>query len=367
MTQKIQECLNRKKNVCGIFFDISKAFDKVWHAGLVYKLIYLGVPVYIIRFIRNFLNDRFFKVKVNDTFSRSHPITCSVPQGSVLGPLLFLVFIGDIPLSNSKSVSYSALFADDLSSIFIFKKPGKIIHLMKAYLASLVEWLFKWRLKMNASKCCYTIFSQAGHGKLAFNLLLNGEPIPYNSKPIFLGITFDEKLNFSAHFDNLRVRALKRLNIIKIFSHKSWHLNCTTLTNIYRALIGSIFDYSFFTIPCVSETKLKRVQTIQNRAIRCIYRLKWDSPSESLFQIGGVLSLKVRFLQLGARYLAKSIRYKNEFVTTLIAEYIRSWSAITANDQHMSTPLCFFTSILAVSFACLVVIIMSAFCLVFFF
>ena len=86
MTQKIQECLNRKKKVCGIFFDISKAFNKVWHASLIYKLIYLGVPAYIIRFIRNFLSDRFLK--------------------------------------------------------------------KKAYLATLVEWLFKWRLKMNASKCC---------------------------------------------------------------------------------------------------------------------------------------------------------------------------------------------------------------------
>ena len=126
MTQKIQECLNRGKKVCGIFFDISKAFDKVWHAGLIYKLIYLGVPMYIIRFIKSFLSDRFFKVKINDAYSEPHPITCSVPQGSVLGPLLFLVFIGDIPLSNIKSTSYSALFADDLSSIFFSKNQGKL-------------------------------------------------------------------------------------------------------------------------------------------------------------------------------------------------------------------------------------------------
>ena len=102
------------KKVCGIFFDISNAFDEVWHICLIYKLINLGVPVYIIRFIKKFLSERFFKVKVNDTFSRSHSITSSVPKGSVLGPLLFLVFIGDIPLSNSKNFSYSALFADDL-------------------------------------------------------------------------------------------------------------------------------------------------------------------------------------------------------------------------------------------------------------
>ena len=173
--------INRKRKVCGIFFVISKAFDKVWHAGLIYKLIYLEVPIYIIRFIKNFLSGRFFKVKVNDTCIKLHPITCSVPQGSVLGALLFLVFIGDIPLSNNKNVSYSALFADDLSTIFFFKKPGSITRIMKVYLENLVDWLFKWRLKMNASKFCYTISLRAGIGNVKLDLRLNGESIPYTN------------------------------------------------------------------------------------------------------------------------------------------------------------------------------------------
>ena len=178
MTQKIQENLNRGKKVCGIYFDISKAFDKVWHAGLIYKLIYLKVPTYIIRFIKSFLTDRTFRVKINDFLSDPHLVTCSVPQGSVLGPLLFLIYINDIILARSLNVSYSALFADDLKSIFIFKKPGHIKKIMNNYLESLTSWLSQWRLKMNAKKCCYTIFSNGGRNGMEFDLRSNSESIP---------------------------------------------------------------------------------------------------------------------------------------------------------------------------------------------
>ena len=173
-----------------------------------------------------------------------------MPQGSVLGPLLFLVYINDVPLTDSKRISYSSLFADDLASIFMFNQPGFIAKKVNRYLESLVAWLFKWRLKMNASKCCYTIFSGGGNkSQVKFNLKLSDGIIPYSSNPIFLGITFDEHLCFKSHTDGLRQRAIKRLNIIKIFSHKSWKLSHETLKCIYSALIGSLFTYSFFSKP----------------------------------------------------------------------------------------------------------------------
>ena len=118
-----------------------------------------------------------------------------------------------------KNSSYSALFADDLGAIFIFKKIGDIKKKIDNFLESLSNWLSKWRLRMNTHKCSYTIFSKTGRCNIELAIKLKNELIPYKADPIFLGIIFDERLNFNKHIESLKFRSLKRLNIIKIFSH----------------------------------------------------------------------------------------------------------------------------------------------------
>lgn len=119
LSQKISETLIRKKNVCCVFFDIAAAFDKVWHNGLLYKLIKINTPVQTLIWIKQFLNNRSFRVKQNSHITKPYKIETGVPQGAVLSPVLFSIFINDIPINNKKNKSYSLLFADDLVSVFI--------------------------------------------------------------------------------------------------------------------------------------------------------------------------------------------------------------------------------------------------------
>ena len=359
-TQKLCETINKDRNACGIFFDISKAFDKVWHVGLVYKLMELGIEKYMIRFILNFLANRSFRVKLNKVEGELFPIKCGVPQGSVLGPLLFLVFINDIPIMEERHLSYSSLFADDLAVFFLFQDPKKLGKKINKYLESLVSWLFKWRLKMNATKCCYTIFSKSGNRKnIKFVLKLGKDEIPYNPKPLFLGITFDENLCFNEHFKNLEERAYKRLNIIKIIRHKSWGLSYKTLTRIFLSLIGSIFAYSFFTLANVSITNLNKLQIIQNKAVRLIYRLDWNSLTSSLSGISNILDVRDRLLQLGCRSISKSLSL-NCYTGELIQEYLGSVSKIT-KDRNRKTVLCLFYPLIALAYACQIFLLLFMF------
>ena len=109
LTQKVQENLNKHKKVCCFFFDIKKAFDNVWHAGLLWKLVCAGVPAYLLLWTAAFLAERVFQVRVNGALSHHGRISADVPQGAVLSPTLFNVFVNDIPLEGKSSLSYSTL------------------------------------------------------------------------------------------------------------------------------------------------------------------------------------------------------------------------------------------------------------------
>ena len=127
LTQKVNESFSKNCKSCGIFFDISKAFDRVWHNGLILKLVNLKICPIILKWIVDFLKQRYGQVVIDGHCSERIKIETGIPQGSVLGPLLFLIYINDIPLSNNKNpLSYSLLFADDFFSGFQFYNTGKL-------------------------------------------------------------------------------------------------------------------------------------------------------------------------------------------------------------------------------------------------
>ena len=232
MNKFITILFNRNKITCLILFDICKAFDKTWHFGILHKLLQLKVPLYLTKWIKSFLSHRLFCVKVNEAISDFEEISIGVPQGATLSPLLFSIFINDIPKPDKKFRNFSLLFADDLGCAFSFKKPGNLSKIINTYLKSLNDWFVKWRLNLNVSKCSYTVFAKGSKKEDKLSLKICQNVIPYQKNPIFLGIQFDERLTFNKQVENIKNKCYDRLKIIKILSHKSWKLNATTLIRI---------------------------------------------------------------------------------------------------------------------------------------
>ena len=134
---------------CMVFFDISKAFDRVWHKGLIYKLKQYGISGKLLSFLANYLSNRKQSVLLNDVISSNPPVTAGVPQGSVLGPLLFLIYVNDI---SENLISLTRLFADD-SSLFV--SATNIIDLegiLNHDLLIITNWAKQWLIKFNPNK-----------------------------------------------------------------------------------------------------------------------------------------------------------------------------------------------------------------------
>ena len=142
--QQVRESFNRKRKAVASFFDIEAAFDKVWHAGLLYKMIKLKVPYHIVNFVSEFLDNKSCYVKVNQAISERIPITCGVPQGACLSPTLFAIFINDSPKRNKRNDEQTLLFADDTALLTLYrKKRKKVVNEINSYLVELSEWSYK--------------------------------------------------------------------------------------------------------------------------------------------------------------------------------------------------------------------------------
>jgi hypothetical protein len=192
------------------------------------------MPFYIIKWLEFYLEDRKFCIRVENYKSAFRDIRCGVPQGAVLSPTLFSIFINDIPSLFEKNKSYSLLFADDLVCFFIFKKHGNLESKVNAYMRRLEKWLKEWKLQMHPKKCNSMLFNVGSkksiNKKLKFKL--NNDFIPSWDSIKFLGLTSDIGLNFNDHVKELKKKCNNRLNVIKILSNKKWRLSKTTLTTI---------------------------------------------------------------------------------------------------------------------------------------
>ena len=231
-TQMFQEAFSGRntsgKNVLELLFDIQAAFDAVWHYGLIHKLLLIRVPGYLVLWFLDFLTGRIFDVKVGGYVTQLTAIGTGVPQGSPASPILFSVFINDMLMRFSRENGYTLLFADDLTAFFFFENVKlnnvSIVKRVTDYLKEIENWLCKWRLTMAPAKCSYTVFSHRKGCRNRFDLKLFDGLIPYDDKPVSLGITFDECLNFRPHVQKLKDKCASRFNIIRILSHKSWKL-----------------------------------------------------------------------------------------------------------------------------------------------
>ena len=167
--------------------DFAKAFDSVWHSALLSKLLSLDLPLCFVEWIRSYLSDRPSKVRICNSYSRPFRLRRGVPQGLVLGPVLFSLYINDLPTFLPASVKTS-LYADDLAIWASSPSVECATSVVQAALNRLVEWSSKWRLPLNPLKCETSFFSLDPYqSRIQPSLYILYTPLKFNPHPTFLG------------------------------------------------------------------------------------------------------------------------------------------------------------------------------------
>ena len=293
--------------VLGLFLDYSKAFDTVNHDILLRKLDYYGVRGTALKWIKNYLTNRTQYVSLNGVNSQCGKITCGVPQGSILGPLLFLVYVNDI--AHVSNICKPVMYADDTSMFMSGKDTNVLVKNMNEELCKLVRWLNINRLSLNIEKTHYIVFNP-GRRTLSEtdDLSINGIKLKRKNSTLFLGVKLDDKLSWKDHVQHIKLKIAKNIGILRKCREK---FQRSTLISLYYCFIYPFLSYCIEVWGSVAKVYLNSIVKVQKICCRMICFSSRRSPSAPLFKLLNVLCMsniyKYSILLLMYRFYYKQL------------------------------------------------------------
>ena len=311
---KITESLNRKKHTISIFCDLKKAFDTCNHNILLLKLEKYGIRGTELNWFRDYLTNRKQFVSIKSNSSPLLSISLGVPQCSILGPLLFILYINDLPLS---SLFLSLLFADDTTLLLSHDNIGTLIKMANTEFAKVCEFFRINRLVLHPDKTKFILFSRSNINQ-AVDVFCNnnnpGQNLDSNIRKIsrvtcndetpamkFLGVFFDPELNFKCHIGSLRKKLSRALYALRSVKNT---LSSKSLIMLYNSIFHCHVLYAIQIWSCTNSGLINEIFKLQKTAVRIISGSAYNAHTEPLFKSLEILPLpdlilfsKLQFMQ----------------------------------------------------------------------
>lgn len=308
----IHETFEKKQYCSAVFLDITQAFDKVWHEGILHKLKSM-LPLNIYILLESYLSGRRFVVKYKTFISAEYPILAGVPQGSVLGPLLYTLFTADMP-TDVKTVTYT--FADDTAILCTRTNPKEASILLQEHVNMLQEWLDYWKIKVNESKCVHVTFTLCRSS--CPPVQINSKPIPQASETKYLGIHLDRRLTWAKHISAKVTQIKLKINELNWLLNRQSKLKLDYKVLLYKAIIKPIWTYGIQLWGTASPSNIEKLQRTQSKILRMITKAPWYIKNANLHRDLHIPYVTEEISRLAESYLAKLERHPNALARRLL-------------------------------------------------
>jgi len=279
--------LDKNNLTLATFCDLSKAFDIIDHDILLHKLDHYGLRGIVNDWLLNYLTNRKQFVEFKNVKSGLNSVLCGVPQGSILGPLLYLLYVNDIGVACDGKI-FS--FADDTTLLTTSNNIESLFHDANLNINGLYEWFCANRLSLNAKKTKYIVIKPS-HTKLnltEYNIFIGGTKLSRVGTDCaevstkFLGVVIDEFLSWKQHISNVNSKIARAIFSIKQVKRI---LPQSSLITLYYALVQPHISYGILAWGCANASTLNKTVLLQKRALRTIFNMPYNSHTEPYYKI----------------------------------------------------------------------------------
>ena len=327
LQEQISAAIDNNEFSVGIFIDLAKAFDTVDHVILLKKLQHYGIRGVAYHWFSSYLSDRSQQVLCNGILSKSKYVKYGVPQGSNLGPLLFLMYINDLP--NTSNILNFIIFADDTNVFHSHKSLQDLYQIINNEIANVVDWFRINKLSLNISKTNFILFRS--HRKpipqLNINILIDSNIVPQVTSTKFLGVYIDQHLNWSEHIKMISAKIAKNIGILNRLAP---FVPKKVLLNLYYSLIYPYIAYCNIVWASNYDFRLHKMKILQKRAIRVIARISPNSHTNQYFN-------KYKILRIAQINTLQISEFMYKFTHKLLPLVFNDYFSITSDNHTYST------------------------------